>query len=104
MGGNIGHPIAVNVNFASISEALDVFRPGVRAAPVGDDVFRTHPATPWFSGRSITGPGVGALSFKRGSSYDRSVADRAPVGPRLDQWHINSLRGGGIIHLPNRTL
>ena len=52
MGGNVGHAIAVDVDFASVSKALDVFRPGVRAAPVSDDVFRTHSATPWFPGRA----------------------------------------------------
>jgi hypothetical protein len=46
MDGDVGDPFAVDVDLSPVAQALDVFRPGVGPAAVGDDIFRTHTVSP----------------------------------------------------------
>jgi hypothetical protein len=42
MGRDIGHPLPVDVNFATIPQALHVFRAGIGPPRVGNDVLGAH--------------------------------------------------------------
>ena len=77
MGGDVGDTLAIDIDLASVAQALDVFRPGVGPALVGDDVFRTHAVSPWFVQASIAEHAIKAPIPHEGSA----IRCRVPYAP-----------------------
>ena len=46
MDRDVGNALAVDIDFASIPQALHILRPGIGPALIGDDIFRTHMTVP----------------------------------------------------------
>src|SRR5580658_7665324 len=46
MRGDIGDPLAIDIDVAPVAQTLDIFRPGEGAAFIGDEIFRAHGNSP----------------------------------------------------------
>ena len=52
MRRDIGDPLAIDIDLTSVAQAMDILRPGIGPALIGDDFFRTHVASPSSPGDS----------------------------------------------------